>query len=55
MAITYFEEGMKKGYLRRYADPNAIIDVLYAPIYYRLQMAPLRCLTPTSTRFSTMR
>ena len=38
MAITYFEEGMKKGFLRRDADPNTIIDILYAPIYYRLQM-----------------
>jgi AcrR family transcriptional regulator len=38
MAIAYFEEGMKKGFLRRDADANAIIDVLYAPIYYRLQM-----------------
>ena len=38
MAITYFEEGMKKGFLRPDADPNTIIDILYAPIYYRLQM-----------------
>jgi AcrR family transcriptional regulator len=38
MAIAYFEEGMRKGFLRVDADPNAIIDVLYAPIYYRLQM-----------------
>jgi AcrR family transcriptional regulator len=38
MAIAYFEEGQKKGFLRQDADPNAIIDLLYAPIYYRLQM-----------------
>ena len=38
MAISYFEEGQKKGFLRQDADPNAIIDLLYAPIYYRLQM-----------------
>jgi AcrR family transcriptional regulator len=38
MAIAYFEEGMRRGFLRQDADPDAIIDVLYAPIYYRLQM-----------------
>jgi AcrR family transcriptional regulator len=38
MAISYFEEGQEKGFLRQDADPNAIIDLLYAPIYYRLQM-----------------
>lgn len=38
MAIAYFQEGQKKGFLRQDADPNAIIDILYAPIYYRLQM-----------------
>jgi AcrR family transcriptional regulator len=38
MAIAYFQEGQKKGFLRPDADPNAIIDILYAPIYYRLQM-----------------
>jgi len=38
MAIAYFQEGMKKGFLRADVDPNAMIDVLYAPIYYRLQM-----------------
>jgi len=38
MAIAYFEEGKEKGFLRPDADPNSIIDVLYAPIYYRLQM-----------------
>ena len=38
MAIAYFEEGIRKGFLRPDANPDAIIDVLYAPIYYRLQM-----------------
>lgn len=38
MAVAYFEEGIRKGYLRPDADPNAIIDLLYAPMYYRLQM-----------------
>lgn len=38
MAAAYLREGMKLGYLRQDADPDAIIDLLYAPIYYRLQM-----------------
>jgi len=38
MAIAYFEEGMRQGFVRPDVDPNAMIDVLYAPIYYRLQM-----------------
>jgi AcrR family transcriptional regulator len=38
MAIAFFEEGIRKGLLRRDVDPNAVIDLLYAPIYYRLQM-----------------
>ena len=38
MAIDWFQEGMKKGFLRPDLHPNAIIDILYAPIYYRLQM-----------------
>ncbi len=38
MAIAYFQEGQRKGFLRPDADPDAIIDVLYAPLYYRLQM-----------------
>ncbi len=38
MAIAYFQQGIKSGFLRADADPNAIIDVLYAPMYYRLQM-----------------
>jgi hypothetical protein len=39
MAIAYFEEGIRKGLLRADVDPNAMIDLLYAPIYYRLQMS----------------
>jgi AcrR family transcriptional regulator len=38
MAIAFFQQGIKKGFLRPDTDPNAMIDVLYAPIYYRLQM-----------------
>ena len=38
MAIAYFRDGMKRGYLRRDTDPDVVIDLLYAPIYYRLQM-----------------
>lgn len=38
MAIAYFEEGAKKGFLRADIDPGVMIDVLYAPIYYRLQI-----------------
>ena len=38
MATAYLRDGMKLGYLRHDADPDAIIDLLSAPIYYRLQM-----------------
>lgn len=38
MAVEYFEEGKRKGLLRADVDSNAMIDILYAPIYYRLQM-----------------
>ena len=38
MAISYFQQGIKDGFLRSDADPDAIIDILYAPIFYRLQM-----------------
>jgi AcrR family transcriptional regulator len=38
MAIAYFRDGMKQGYLQPDATPDVIIDLLYAPIYYRLQM-----------------
>ena len=38
MAIEYFGEGMRQGALRPDIDPDAMIDLLYAPLYYRLQM-----------------
>jgi AcrR family transcriptional regulator len=38
MAIAYFEQGIRGGWLRADIDPNTMIDVLYAPLYYRLQM-----------------
>jgi AcrR family transcriptional regulator len=38
MAIKFFEEGMRNGFLRKDIDPDMMIDLLYAPIYYRLQM-----------------
>ncbi|MEG9434394.1 TetR/AcrR family transcriptional regulator [Terriglobus sp. ADX1] len=38
MAIVYFEQGIQEGWLRADVDPNTMIDVLYAPLYYRLQM-----------------
>jgi len=38
MAIAYFQQGVRDGTLRADIDPNAMIDVLYAPLYYRLQM-----------------
>ena len=38
MAIAYFQQGIKYGFLRPDVDPDAMIDILYAPIYYRLQM-----------------
>jgi AcrR family transcriptional regulator len=38
MAITYFRDGIKRGYLRKDVNPEMMIDLLYAPIYYRLQM-----------------
>jgi len=38
MAIAYFQQGIKAGLLRADVDPDAMVDVLYAPIYYRLQM-----------------
>ena len=33
MPVAYFWVGMKLGYVRSDADPDAIIDLLYAPIY----------------------
>lgn len=38
MAIEYFLEGVSQGALRSDIDPDAMIDLLYAPLYYRLQM-----------------
>ena len=38
MAIEYFREGVDAGVLRPEIDPDAMIDLLYAPLYYRLQM-----------------
>ena len=38
MAIEYFREGVRQGALRSDIDPDAMIDLLYAPLYYRLQM-----------------
>ena len=38
MAIAYFEQGIREGFLRPDAAPDAMIDILYAPLYYRLQM-----------------
>jgi AcrR family transcriptional regulator len=38
MAITYFQQGIREGFLRPDVDPSAMIDILYAPLYYRLQM-----------------
>ena len=38
IAIAYFREGIRLGTLRHGTDPDAMIDLLYAPLYYRLQM-----------------
>ena len=38
MALAYFEEGIKKGFLRPDIDLNSMIDLLYAPLYLQLQM-----------------
>jgi hypothetical protein len=56
MAIAYFRDGIKRGYLRSDTGPDAIIALLYAPIYYRLQMGtgPLSKPLP-SMRSSIMR
>ena len=37
MAIAYFQQGINDGFLRPDVDPDAMIDILYAPLYYRLQ------------------
>ena len=38
MALGVLQEAVRKGELRRDIDLEATIDVLYAPLYYRLQM-----------------
>nr|WP_263385989.1 TetR-like C-terminal domain-containing protein [Granulicella arctica] len=38
MAVEYFRRGMEQGLIRADIDPDAMIDLLYAPLYYRLQM-----------------
>jgi AcrR family transcriptional regulator len=38
MAIDYFREGISLGEIRANVDPDAMIDLLYAPLYYRMQM-----------------
>lgn len=38
MALAYFEEGIKNGFLRPDIDLNSMIDLLYAPLYLQLQM-----------------
>ncbi len=39
MALEYFRGGARRGYLRSDVDLDAMIDLLYAPLYFRLQMA----------------
>ena len=38
MAVAVFREAIEQGQLRREIDPETAIDLLYAPLYYRLQM-----------------
>jgi AcrR family transcriptional regulator len=38
MAVAVFREAIERGVLRREIDPEIAIDLLYAPLYYRLQM-----------------
>jgi Tetracyclin repressor-like, C-terminal domain len=38
MALAYFKEGIKNGFLRPDIDLNSMIDLLYAPLYFQLQM-----------------
>jgi hypothetical protein len=38
MAIEYFRDGIAQGIPRPDVDPDAVIDLLCAPLYYRLQM-----------------
>jgi hypothetical protein len=38
MAVAVFRYAIEQGELRREIDPETAIDLLYAPLYYRLQM-----------------
>lgn len=38
MALGVFEEAVRRGEMRANIDLEATIDLLYAPLYYRLQM-----------------
>jgi AcrR family transcriptional regulator len=38
MALAYFEDGIKNGFLRPDIDLNSMIDLLYAPLYLQLQL-----------------
>jgi hypothetical protein len=38
MAVTVFQKAISHGELRSDIDIEATIDLLYAPMYYRLQM-----------------
>jgi AcrR family transcriptional regulator len=38
MAVAVFREAIEQGELRRDIDPETAIDLLYAPLYYRLLM-----------------
>jgi AcrR family transcriptional regulator len=38
MAVAVFRQAIEQGELRREIDPETAIDLLYAPLYYRLQM-----------------
>ncbi len=38
MALAVFQEAVRRGELRTDIDLEATIDLLYAPMYYRLQM-----------------
>jgi hypothetical protein len=38
MAVAVFREAMERGELRPEVNPETAIDLLYAPLYNRLQM-----------------
>ena len=38
IAVPYFQQGIRNGFLRPDVDPNLMAELLYAPIYLRLQM-----------------